>query len=126
MEEDIKIIEEFIKNPMPEYREVIIHGEKVKFDYIPMNFRPDEKLAQAIQNFLQAYKEDKAAIEKLKRQAQMTAEEFEKVHNLLDKTIELILDDLSDSGYTKEELFRSYENRAKAILESQEKDEQSR
>lgn len=72
---------------------------------------------RAIQNLLQAYKEDEAVIEKLKRQAKMTAEEFEKVHNLLDKTIELILDDLPDNGYTKEELFRSYENRAKNILE---------
>jgi len=109
MEEDIEILEKITK-----YKDDIgipILG--------PLEY-------EAIRHLIQAYKEDKAVMEKLKRQAQMTAEEFEKVHNLLDKTIELILDDLSDNGYTKEELFRSYENRAKAILESEAKDEQSR
>lgn len=109
MEEEIKLIEENI-----DYNSLI-------FGY--GNAELSERIRNAIRHLIQAYKEDKAVMEKLKRQAQMTAEEFEKVHNLLDKTIELILDDLSDNGYTKEELFRSYENRAKAILESEAKDE---
>jgi len=109
MEEDIEILEKITK-----------HKDDIGIPILgPLEY-------EAIRHLIQAYKEDKAVMEKLKRQAQMTAEEFEKVHNLLDKTIELILDDLSDNGYTKEELFRSYENRAKAILESEAKDEQSR
>ena len=84
---------------------------------------PEAKVTQVVQNLLKVYKEDEKKIEKLKRQAKMSAEAHEKAFELYDKTIDLILDDIPYRGYTKEELFRSYENRAKNILESEVKDE---
>lgn len=57
MEEDIKILEEFIKDVIPEYTETYVNGKKVRINLIEIEPKPSKKTAQAIENLLKRYKE---------------------------------------------------------------------
>lgn len=58
MEEDIKILEEFIQEPQAEYEEVYLDGKLIsKLERLPIEFKPNKKVAQAIENLLARNKE---------------------------------------------------------------------
>lgn len=107
MERDIEILEILVKNKRLYIKNKISEAEK-------------ERVIDSVENLIQAYKEDETQINKLKRQAKMTAEEHEKVFNLIDKIIDLMLDDLDINDHGREVLFRSYEDRATEILKKRE------
>lgn len=57
MEEDIKILEEFIKEPQKEEEIVRIGSEEYKLPYFELEFKPTKKIAQAIENLIARNKE---------------------------------------------------------------------
>lgn len=64
MEEDIKILEEFIKEPQAEYEEVYVDGKLIsKLELLPIDFKPTKEVSQAIESLLKAYKQDEKVID---------------------------------------------------------------
>lgn len=57
MEEDIEILESFIKEVVPEYEKVRIGCEEYEIPILPIKFKPTKEIAQAIENLINRVKE---------------------------------------------------------------------
>ena len=93
LDEDIKIIEKFIKEVQEEYSETLVDGKVYRIENFPIEFKPTKELAKSIENVLSELEEnrktlkctqdswykDTQELEKYKKIAEKLAEELDKL-----------------------------------------------